>query len=263
MSSGHSSFDSENQNTFNNAAVAQHYVSMTSLFPPEARALDKIRSMVEGRPIMDIGVGSGRTTPYLLELSKDYVAIDYSPEMIARCRTRFPGVKFEVGDARRLEGYSTGHFGLLLFSFNGLDYVQHPDRMQILRECHRVVRDDGWFLFSSHNELWHSRASQPLAWRVLGHMRDSLRYLRHLKSLRPVRNPREGFSYRCERVFGNTQTLLVYYLTPDAQVRQLRSVGFACEAMFNTEGDELRPDMHEARPSAWLYYLARKADAAR
>jgi hypothetical protein len=92
---------------------------------------------------------------------------------------------------------------------------------------------------------------------------DSLRYLRHLKSLRPVRNPREGFSYRCERVFGNTQTLLVYYLTPDAQFRQLRSVGFACEAMFNTEGDELRPDMHEARPSAWLYYLARKADSGR
>jgi hypothetical protein len=121
---------------------------------------------------------------------------------------------------------------------------------------------DGWFLFSSHNELWHSRASQPLAWRVLGQMRDSLRYLRHLKSLRPVRNLREGFSYRYERVFGNTQTLLVYYVSPAAQVRQLRSVGFACEAMFNTEGDELRPDMHEARPSAWLYYLARKADAS-
>jgi SAM-dependent methyltransferase len=221
MISGHSSFDSENQNTFSNAAVAQHYVSMTSLFPPEARALDKIRSVVKGRPIMDIGVGSGRTTPYLLELSKDYVAIDYSPEMIARCRTRFPGVKFEVGDARRLEGYPTGYFGLLLFSFNGLDYVQHPDRMQILRECHRVVRDDGWFLFSSHNELWHSRASQPLAWRVLGQMRDSLRYLRHLKSLRPVRNPREGFSYRCERVFGNTQTFARLLSDPGRPVQTI------------------------------------------
>src|SRR5204863_7914336 len=60
MSSGRSSFDSENQNTFRNAAVAQHYVSMTSLFPPEARALDKIRSLVKAQPILDIGVGSGR-----------------------------------------------------------------------------------------------------------------------------------------------------------------------------------------------------------
>jgi SAM-dependent methyltransferase len=73
-------FDRENQKTFRAGSVAEHYVGMTALFPPEVRALEKVRDWVRGRPIMDIGVGTGRTTPYLLDLSPDYVGIDYSPE---------------------------------------------------------------------------------------------------------------------------------------------------------------------------------------
>ncbi len=254
-------FDKANRQTFSSAAVAQHYVAMTSLFAPEARALGKIRALVRDQPIMDVGVGTGRTTPYLLELSKDYLGLDYSAEMIGNCRSRFPGVKFEVADARRLDSYPRSHFALLLFSLNGIDCVQHADRMQILRECHCLVRDNGFFLFSSHNDLWELRAGQPLARRVLGRVKDSIRYLRHLGRVRPFRNETQGFSYRCDLAIGNTRTLLLYYVRPQAQLAQLRSVGFRCEAIFNPAGDELRPGMGEASPSPWLYYLARKTPA--
>jgi SAM-dependent methyltransferase len=149
----HDIFDKQNQKTFRDVSVAEHYADMTALFPPELRALEKVRDVVRGRPIMDIGVGTGRTAPKLLELSTDYVGIDYSPEMIAKCRIRFPGVRFAVGDARRLDNYDTAHFALLMFSLNGIDYVRHSDRLVILRECHRLLDDGGVFLFSSHNEL--------------------------------------------------------------------------------------------------------------
>jgi SAM-dependent methyltransferase len=261
MTSEHGIFDKENQKTFGDNSVTAHYVGMTTLFPPEARALEKLRGMVRGGPIMDIGVGAGRTTPYLLELSTDYVGIDYSADMIAKCRSRFPGVRFEVGDARDLTSYPTGHFGLLMFSLNGIDCVDHSDRLNALSECRRLLHDDGILLFSSHNELWDVRANQRRARRFLGRLKDSIRYFRHLKTLRPIRHPTYGYSYRCERVFGDTQTLILYYITPQAQIRQLQTVGFACSAVFSTEGREMLPDMREESPSPWLYYLARKSDA--
>jgi SAM-dependent methyltransferase len=258
MSLDRALFDRENQKTFRAGSVAEHYVGMTALFPPEARALEKVRDRVRGRPIMDVGVGTGRTTPYLLDLSPDYVGIDYSPEMIAKCQTRFPGVRFELGDARRLNAHPSEHFGLLMFSFNGLDYMQHSDRLEVLRECHRLLHHGGIFLFSAHNDLWDLRAGQPITRRFLGKMKDSLRYVRHLKRLGPVRHTAVGHSYRCERVFGNTQTLILYYISPEAQVEHLRSTGFVCNEIFTANGDELRAGTREANPSPWLYYLARK-----
>jgi ubiquinone/menaquinone biosynthesis C-methylase UbiE len=255
-------FDKENQKTFRNVSVAEHYVGMTTLFPPEARALEKIRNVVRGRPIMDVGVGTGRTTPYLMDLSTEYIGLDYSPEMIAKCCTQFPGVRFEVADARRLDAYPTGHFGMVMFSFNGIDYVQHSDRLAALSECHRLLGEGGIFLFSSHNELWDQRADRPVARRVLGRIKDSIRYIRYLKSMGPIRYKAHGYSYRCERVFGTTQTVISYYITPEAQIKQLHLRGFVCNEIFNCNGDELRPGMREANPSPWLYYLAHKISGA-
>jgi len=258
----HDIFDRQNQKTFQDVSVAEHYADMTALFPPELRALEKVRDVVRGRPIMDIGVGTGRTAPKLLELSTDYVGIDYSPEMIAKCRIRFPGVRFAVGDARRLDNYDTAHFALLMFSLNGIDYVRHSDRLVILRECHRLLDDGGVFLFSSHNELWDMRAGKPLAHRTLGRVKDGVRQLFYAGLLARMRDGPAGHSYRCDEVFGGKQTLITYYITPEAQIEQLLSAGFVCNEIFNSNGDELWPGIRETSPSPWLYYLARKSTRA-
>jgi hypothetical protein len=50
----------------------------------------------------------------------------------------------------------------------------------------------------------------------------------------------------------------LYYISPEAQVEQLRSTGFLCNEIFTATGDELRPGTREQNPSPWLYYLARK-----
>ena len=42
------------------------------------------------RPILDIGVGAGRTTQLLRAISRDYVGIDDSPAMVEMCRAAHP-----------------------------------------------------------------------------------------------------------------------------------------------------------------------------
>src|SRR5690606_12109488 len=104
-----------------------------------------------GKRILDIGVGGGRTTPYLLDVSRDYIGVDYAPKMIKKCRAQYPSVTFEVCDARDLSHFGPASFDLIFFSFNGIDYVDHADRIKILCEVRRVLTDQGAFVFSAHN----------------------------------------------------------------------------------------------------------------
>src|SRR5678815_4257289 len=66
----------------------------------ERVALELVRGEVRAKPILDLGVGTGRTIPILAPLTNEYVAVDYLPEMVEACRERFPHVSVELGDAR-------------------------------------------------------------------------------------------------------------------------------------------------------------------
>ena len=68
----------------------------------EQRAVERIADVVRGAPILDIGVGGGRTAPLLREISADYRGIDYAPAMLAAARKRFPDAAFLEMDARSL-----------------------------------------------------------------------------------------------------------------------------------------------------------------
>jgi len=117
----------------------------------ERVALELVRGEVRAKPILDLGVGTGRTIPMLAPLTNEYVAVDYLPEMVETCRDRFPHVSVELGDARSLDGHASAHYGLVHFSFNGIDAVDHDERARVLSEMRRVVRDDGVVLFSTLN----------------------------------------------------------------------------------------------------------------
>src|SRR5262249_48458768 len=94
------------------------------------------------------------TTRHLLSRCRSYQAIDYAPAMIEACRAKFaccgPDV-FKVADARDLSHERVGSYDFVIFSYNGLDYVNHDDRLRVLREIHRVLRPAGLFLFSTHS----------------------------------------------------------------------------------------------------------------
>jgi SAM-dependent methyltransferase len=53
-----------------------------------------------GERVLDLGCGTGHLTARLAESVGEVVGIDSSPEMIAEARALFPGIRFEVADAR-------------------------------------------------------------------------------------------------------------------------------------------------------------------
>jgi len=143
--------DQINLGTMRSAQAVEQYSGPDYLLAHERAALNEVAGEVRGESILDIGVGGGRTVSPLLELSSDYVGIDYSPEMIAACRTRYPDVRFEHADARRMTIIPDGSVALAVFSCNGISMVGHDDRLAIMREVHRVLRPRGLFLFTTYN----------------------------------------------------------------------------------------------------------------
>jgi len=144
--------DAINLRTMRSKAAVAVYAVGERLQPREAAALQSVLARVRGQPILDLGVGAGRTAKPLLAVSSDYLGIDYSPEMVAHCRARYPNVRFEHGDARELRSLAAGSFGLVVFSCNGICMVAHDDRLKILREALRVLKPGGVLLFTTYNQ---------------------------------------------------------------------------------------------------------------
>jgi len=129
--------------------VAQ-YAGMDSLSACEQHLFDAY--LHSGMAILDLGVGGGRTTPCLSAIASRYVGIDYSEEMIRACRSKFPHLQFNVADASDLSQFPDASFDSVVFSYNGLDcLVPYEKRENCLRECHRVLKAGGIYVFSSHN----------------------------------------------------------------------------------------------------------------
>lgn len=106
--------------------------------------------------ILDIGCGTGRTTFGLYELGyKHLIGLDLSPHMTneaLRIRDQFGmNIDFFQGDATKLS-YDDHSFDHALFSFNG--FMQIPkkeNRVQALKEIHRVSKTDGHYIFTTHD----------------------------------------------------------------------------------------------------------------
>jgi SAM-dependent methyltransferase len=137
--------------------------------PGELGALTFIADRVRGVPVLDLGMGGGRTVALLRLLSSDYLGIDYTPELVDLCRTRHPGVEVRVGDARELGDVPEQSRGLVVFSNNGIDAVDHEGRQQVLAGVHRVLEPGGTFLFSTLNKdnplfRAHPGSAEKITW---------------------------------------------------------------------------------------------------
>ena len=130
--------------------VVTQWASMDSVTACEQHVFDKY--LHPGMAILDLGVGGGRTTPYLSAIATLYVGVDYSEEMILACRSKFPQLEFKLADAADLSQFTDASFDAVIFSFNGLDCLApYGKRENCLRECHRVLKRGGVCIFSTHN----------------------------------------------------------------------------------------------------------------
>jgi SAM-dependent methyltransferase len=142
--------EADNRALWEDRNVAEKYARLEGFLPFEEGLF--ARFIPADCSVLDIGVGAGRTTGLLARRVRRYVGIDYSAEMVDRCRRRFPSMDIRRADARDLSAFTDGEFAAVLFSYNGIDYL-YPDaaRHQCLTEIQRVLAPGGKFVFSCHN----------------------------------------------------------------------------------------------------------------
>jgi SAM-dependent methyltransferase len=151
-------------------------------------------------------------------------------------------------DARNMTFFPDGYFDFILFSYCGIDYVAHEDRLKILSEIRRLLRKDGFFSFSTHNLNYFKRGYsvrlsdrhfRDLPWRLSFLLTNRLLNKEVWMILRDSsRNPQHLIISEPEPP---RYTLKTYMITPIEQFKQLNASGFASIRVFSKEdGTELK-----------------------
>ena len=82
---------------------AELYDSKHAFVWEKARGLVEWLAPQDGERILDIGCGTGQLSAEIAASGALVVGVDRSPDMVDEARKKFPGLRFEVCDARALE----------------------------------------------------------------------------------------------------------------------------------------------------------------
>lgn len=229
---------------------------------PEALIIQRYRQPLSGR-VLELGCGAGRVISHLTGIADSVHGLDVSPAMVAYCRVTYPEASFDVGDLRDLSRFEDDSFEATLATCNVLDVLDDSERRDVFAQIGRILAPDGLLIMSSHN-----LAFAPSITRAGRIQTDSLRSLGSsvLKRRRRIVNHRALAPLeRRERAYAilNDEALdfalLHYYISADAQERQLEEYGFELIECLDLQGRALAAgDTAPTCPE--LHYVARLRD---
>jgi ubiquinone/menaquinone biosynthesis C-methylase UbiE len=248
--------------------VADEYQDF-SLNAAEITLINKFKNNWHKTSMLDIGIGTGRTTIIFSAIAKEYIGIDYSPNMINKCRQHMPrslSVNLAVCDARDLSGYYDRGIDFILFSMNGIDSVGFDDRVKILQEVRKTLHNAGYFCFSTH---LLSSFSIDLSLPTINYKRlpqTSYRFYKNLKRYLKLR-----YLYRNEStheirkqdwkvlITGDHDfRMQIFHINYDFQLDQLKDAGFQVEMVIDENGNQFDPA--RSRDMKWVYFLCKPAN---
>lgn len=255
--------DQVNRRVYHSSGIARQYL-WPELVRVEAMALLAYQPAFAHRDVLDLGVGTGRTTRFIAPLARRYECIDYSPFMVEYMRTTMPAVSVHLGDMRELSDFETASFDFVLGSNNVISAVPHEGRMKTLNEVHRVLRPGGVFMFNAHNRRYRFAMQGPrLRWsrNPVTQVRNTIAFARSLVNHRRVGKLRHvEAEYALLNDGGHEYALLHYYIERKTQEGQLAGVRFRVLEVFSEFGHRLGRDDSDDDSTSLMYVAQRLAN---
>lgn len=118
------------------------WASSTRQFIP---FLLKAAEVGEKMSVLDLGCGPGYVSAAAAERGAVPIGLDFSSEMVAIARRKFPGIEFHEGDAQKLP-FAAFTFDRVLANFSLL-HLAEPERA--CAEASRVLKPGGQFGFTT------------------------------------------------------------------------------------------------------------------
>ncbi len=249
-----------NARIFFNAQLADWYSGQT-LCAAETMILLRHRDAVLGKRVLDIGVGSGRTTRFLSPLAARYTGIDLSPQMIARARQAFPAARLLELDIRELGKLADEKYDFIFAPWGVLDALAPQDRIRALARLSILMAPGGKFVLSSHNRGASTAGQPPALVRSrrpvravleVGHFllaRWNFRRMRHLRV--------EEKEYALYNDMAHGWQGVFYYISREAQIAELARAGFRVTEVYGEDGRMIGPS-DDVSPDGCLHYVAER-----
>jgi SAM-dependent methyltransferase len=238
------------------ADAALFYEQENHLDPSEKLLYDLIAPEAKGKPVLDIGVGGGRTIPALTAIAHDYTAVDYSPTMIERLATLSKASALARRCARSL---GLGRFQFFLGGVQLRRYRHgqpRRSREDLARSAARAHARRRFHLFDSQLGL-RKRTPDPDVWSVampsrsggglVTLLRQSLRALRRAPlrwrnyyALKHLTERHESWAILNSKY--HDYSTLMHYITLDVELEELKRAGFGGEMLvYEGDGRPMKP----------------------
>ncbi len=243
------------------------------LAPVEVQIFIRYQEKLRGR-VLDVGCGAGRVLAYLLMIGAEAHGIDLAPKMVEYCHRTLPGAHVRLGDASKVKNAVEGTFDVILAPDNLIDVFNDRERRQVIADIKDLLAPDGLFIFSTHDLAWTNANPGPRDFELTSPggtvrklfekspvelvqgLRNRRERAHNRKRLGPLEQRNDDHAILND--FPHNYSLLHYYISRDAQERQLGELGLELVECLGSDGQTVGPG--GSGPQDSLYYVARARD---
>ena len=250
-------------NIYESKIIVQKYASLNFLFKPEKIVFNQKSNLLKNAHVLDIGVGGGRTSQWLIPICKSYIGIDVSNQMIEFCKKKFKHYKnavFHRIDASHITDYFNNEsFDFILFSFNGIDCIPYHLRDKTLISIFNILKNNGYFFYSFHN----IRNLPKLFSLSLGKnfFKWFERYNRYKRLNKLYPHFKNFLKENYVSILDGSENfgIEVVYTKPEYEIEKLKEIGFSNIHIYEfSQSWELNEHELQKFFDSWIYVLCQK-----